>query len=307
MGLGLSFVRARKQVLSRESSLAVVLASAAWAACLPHVERTALAQDECATAVPILNGVPLSFSTLSATPSPNPPSDSLCKGYLLEWNNSPDVWFAYTPLVDGIATFTTCAPGSYDTSIALYSGTCNNLNYLACNGDSYDFSGCQFGVSEIRDFQVSAGTTYFIRIGGYGGETGNGSLTVRETEIAVWGNNTEGEWRVPTGLGALKSIASGGRHGLALQQNGVVACWGDNQSGQATPPAGISDFIAIAAGDAHSLGIRANGTVVAWGSNSAGQRNVPAGLNDAIAIAGGGHHSAAVRVNGTVVCWGSNT
>ncbi|RLS86672.1 MAG: hypothetical protein DWI10_10745, partial [Planctomycetota bacterium] len=284
----------------------LTLALAACVAVLSLFTLNARAQDECSSAIDVLPNAPTAFNTIVATPSANPPSDSLCSDYFLQWGNSKDVWLRYTPSTDGLATFTTCSVGSYDTSIALYSGVCGSLAYLACNGDTYDSAGCQPYHSEIRDYEVDAGTTYYIRIGGFEGATGIGALTVRESTVAVWGENTDGEWRVPATLGVVKQLAAGGRHLVALQANDALVCWGDNTSGQCNAPAGLTDSTAIAAGDAHSLALRANGEVVCWGRNTNGQCNVPGALS-AKAIAGGGYHSIAVRTTGAVVGWGSNT
>ncbi|MEY5033570.1 MAG: hypothetical protein RL354_2601, partial [Planctomycetota bacterium] len=55
---------------------------------------TAVAQDECATAPHVVAGVPVPFSTVTATPSANTPLDTLCAGSSLGWRDvQPDVWF----------------------------------------------------------------------------------------------------------------------------------------------------------------------------------------------------------------------
>jgi alpha-tubulin suppressor-like RCC1 family protein len=146
---------------------------------------SAAAQDECGTAIPIVLGVPQAFDTSVATPSPNPPSDDLCPGTYLNWANSNDVWFSWVAPLNGNVAITTCDTTSYDTSIALYSGACESLVMLACNGDAPDSSGCQQYHAEIPLYAVIAGTTYYVRIGGYQGLTGAGTLTVSLTNATV--------------------------------------------------------------------------------------------------------------------------
>jgi hypothetical protein len=59
--------------------------------------------------------------------------------------------------------------------MVLYTGSCNNQ--VACNGDASGEDGCQSYYSAI-DLNVSKGETYYIRIGGWEGETGSGTLTI---------------------------------------------------------------------------------------------------------------------------------
>jgi len=131
------------------------------------------AGDECSNAMIAVNGAN-AFETLTATPSDNPPTDELCAGTYLDWGNSPDVWFRYTASATGSINITTCDIASYDTSLALYSGSCDNL--VACNGDASG-SSCQVYYSEIN-YTVEAGATYYIRIGGWQEATGTGTLTI---------------------------------------------------------------------------------------------------------------------------------
>jgi hypothetical protein len=59
--------------------------------------------------------------------------------------------------------------------MVLYEGTCDNQ--VACNGDASGDSGCQDYYSAI-DYNVKAEETYYIRIGGWQGEAGQGTLTI---------------------------------------------------------------------------------------------------------------------------------
>ncbi|MGY8753168.1 MAG: hypothetical protein ACKVIO_04655 [Phycisphaerales bacterium] len=132
------------------------------------------AGDECSSALIALNGAN-EFETNTATPSEGSPSESQCPGTYLDWDNSADIWFLYVPSASGIVQFTTCDSNSYDTSMVLYENNC--YNQVACNGDGDGGNDCQAYYSEI-DYDVNAGESYYIRIGGYQGDTGPGTLTI---------------------------------------------------------------------------------------------------------------------------------
>jgi alpha-tubulin suppressor-like RCC1 family protein len=107
----------------------------------------------------------------------------------------------------------------------------------------------------------------------YNGQTGTGvSSTPQTSPIQV------------QGLPAIKAVAAGGYHSLALDENGVVHAWGQNSSGQlglgaassthqGTPVQvpGLSNIKAIAAGELHSIAMDAAGAIWVWGSNSVSQ------------------------------------
>jgi len=132
------------------------------------------AGDECNGAL-VANLGSNAYETDSATPSSPEPDDSLCSGTYMNWANSQDIWFAWTAEFSGNAHFTTCDSASFDTSMAVYAGSCSNQ--VACNGDNSGEDGCQSYYSSV-DVNVSEGETYYIRIGGWEGATGAGTLTI---------------------------------------------------------------------------------------------------------------------------------
>ena len=150
----------------------------------------AMAQDECSTAVSAVIGAN-AFNTSSATTSPEAVSDAQCTGTYLSWGTAnKDVWFSWTAAEDGLATFSTCQTGSFDTSMVIYTGPCGALAQVACNGDATADAGCQQYFSAVKDFAVTGGTTYYIRIGGYTpasgiSESGAGSLGISFTAVAA--------------------------------------------------------------------------------------------------------------------------
>jgi hypothetical protein len=132
----------------------------------------------------LVTGVGSAFNTATATVTALPAvTDALCAGTELAWvATQQDVWFTWTPTANGTADFSTCNSASYDTSIVIYSGSCATLTPVSCNGDGAGLTGCQQYYSLVSQLPVAAGTTYYVRIGGYDGATGTGTITVTFTE-----------------------------------------------------------------------------------------------------------------------------
>jgi len=170
------------------------------------------AGDECADAVAATEGA-TPFDTSLMTASQPQPDESMCAGTFLEWGDSPDAWFVFTPASNGNADFSLCDAASYDTSLVLYEGSCDTQ--IACNGDATDETGCQAYYSGIYAVPVTAGTPYYVRIGGWQGASGAGTLT-----ITFVGGDTDGACCLPDGscTDATSSACAslGGSWGAAL-------------------------------------------------------------------------------------------
>jgi len=115
----------------------------------------------------------------------------------------------------------------------------------------------------------------------------------------------------PPSFSDVQAIALGQTHGLVLFNDGTVSGWGDNSDGQLDIPTGLSGVIAIEAGGgdwgrAHSVALKSDGTVVAWGDDYWGQSTVPTGLSDVIAISSRETHNHALRADGSYVYWGGS-
>ena len=161
------------------ASLAAALCTAAFA--------QAPANDECTDALPIaLNDLAV-FDTTNATTSPQPVNEAQCAGTFLAWGAANKaVWFQWvaTDSINIIAT--TCDPNSFDTSMVIYEGTdCGALVQVACNGDGGEATECQAYYSQVTNLFVTAGRTYYFRVGGYTpasgiSESGVGSLFLYE-------------------------------------------------------------------------------------------------------------------------------
>jgi len=147
-----------------------------FVACIGSVAYGQIKGDECSYAITANLGAN-SFDTSFATSSSPEPDDSQCEWTYLDWENSKDLWFSFTSPTTDDYTFSTCDLDSYDTSLVLYKESCDSQ--VACNGDSPSGEKCQKYYSTIT-YPLEAGTEYFVRIGGYFGATGPGTLTISE-------------------------------------------------------------------------------------------------------------------------------
>ncbi|MCH2138262.1 MAG: hypothetical protein MK074_04345 [Phycisphaerales bacterium] len=135
--------------------------------------------DTCLTAVGLEEGAN-PFDTSNANDSNfGDPDETQCPGTYLNWEDSPDVWFYWYADNDALVTLSTCQIDSYDTSMVVYQGdACSSLEQIACNGDGTGQVECQGYYSRIADLPVAAGTVIWVRIGGYDGAVGPGTLTM---------------------------------------------------------------------------------------------------------------------------------
>jgi len=157
----------------------------------------AMAQDECSTAVTAVVG-PNAFSTAAATTSPEPVDANQCAGTYLDWGTAnKDIWFSFTAPTNGYLNLDTCLAASFDTSMVVYSGSCGALTQVTCNGDGTGLSGCQGFYSKTPQIDAVAGTTYYIRIGGWTNasgvsESGAGQLNLTFQGISEGCNGATG-------------------------------------------------------------------------------------------------------------------
>ncbi|MEC8511373.1 MAG: hypothetical protein VX015_04440 [Planctomycetota bacterium] len=135
------------------------------------VASPAFAQnDECTGALALAANAPTAFDTTAATPSA--PAWPCAAG------GGPDIWYSYT--TSGIENIqvSTCNNATYDTAIEIFSGDCANLIALICNDDG---AGCTGFTSTASASNIPAGTDLFIRIGGFNGAVGTGTVTLSST------------------------------------------------------------------------------------------------------------------------------
>ncbi len=147
--------------------------------------------DACDDCTRLLTGIPFDGTTVGTTGT----DISSCTP-----GDAKDVWHCWTADCTGRARFNTCGSG-FDTSLAIYDA-CGG-NELACNDD-----GCgvvPFLRSQI-DFNVTEGTTYYIRVSGASGASGNYRLTVDPCRNACCINNGTCQLVIPA-----QCTAGGGR------------------------------------------------------------------------------------------------
>ncbi|MFO0829526.1 MAG: S8 family serine peptidase [Phycisphaerales bacterium] len=177
--------------------------------------------DNCGDAIPISNGV-TSFSNIGATT--DGPANATCNfsGYD---QIGADVWYLYTATCTGPLTISTCGTANFDTKIAIYGqnifGSCGcpgglfGAPILGCNDDA---SGCA-GFTSSLTVDVTAGKCYRIRVGGYQGAQGSGTLSIT-CGACVGDINGDGQVNA-VDLGAL--LGSWGGPGAGdLNNNGIT-------------------------------------------------------------------------------------
>ena len=93
-------------------------------------------------------------------------------------STAPERVFRWTPAVSGVATIATCGAGTtFDTVLYVRNGSCTTGTPVACNDDACANATGQNRASRITA-TVTAGQTYFIVVDGYGGKSGNFTLSV---------------------------------------------------------------------------------------------------------------------------------
>jgi alpha-tubulin suppressor-like RCC1 family protein len=183
------------------------------------------------------------------------------------------------------ATFTVSATSTLPLS---YQWRANGINLA----DDANISGTATASLVLANAQPAGLSNYSVVVTNAYGSVASTAATltvsaVTPGAVVAWGAGTTstgvepefGQSIIPAGLnGATRAVAGGGRHTVALKDDGMVVTWGDNSRGQTNTPGGLSGVTAIAAGAYHTLALKSDGSVVAWGDNTFGQRSVPSGL-----------------------------
>lgn len=124
----------------------------------------------------------------------------------------PDIWMFHVAQCDGAMTVSTCNNADYDTMLAVYPGCefgflsfCLLEDPIACNDDTFD---CADNTSKLT-VPMTTGECFFIRVGGYSGDSGVGTLTVSYDCPCLGDFDGNG-------------IIDGGDLGLLLGQWGVI-------------------------------------------------------------------------------------
>lgn len=127
------------------------------------------AQNTCDTAVPISCGDATFGSTLGVT-NDNASSGAITCTTTL--GTGGQQWYSFTAPDNGSATFSLVNENTgYDSKLHVYSGSCGALT---CVGGNDDFGG---NLQSQVTFNMVNGTTYYIRVGGFGAAEGDFQLT----------------------------------------------------------------------------------------------------------------------------------
>lgn len=113
-------------------------------------------------------------NTAEATVEPGEPS--ACFG---ESESGNTVWYQFTPSADSVIVADTLG-SDFDTVVAVYTGTSLvDLHQVACEDDT------QSSLQARVAFSAAGGTTYFVQVGGYFGDSGTLLFRMREVDAGV--------------------------------------------------------------------------------------------------------------------------
>jgi len=141
---------------------------------IPSMIAAQPVNDDC-TGANIITVGSTPFDLTDATDSTIPTDDTLCADALLGLLHR-DLWWSFIPDTSGLLSVSTCNSASFDSDIAVYSGSCNTLQLIGCNGDN---AGCSLFTSHISDLPVAAGEEIIIRVGGWNTSAiGSGELVL---------------------------------------------------------------------------------------------------------------------------------
>jgi len=137
--------------------------------------------DFCAAAIPVMLGAGQEYSTLDALTDGPDHLDNPCFGFG-STTAGADIWYTFTADFTGAVQWSTCNTGGFDTRLAVYNpgSACPPMDedLYSCNDDG---AGCAGFTSDLL-FEVVAGETYLLRLGGFGtGDSGQGTFDLLET------------------------------------------------------------------------------------------------------------------------------
>jgi hypothetical protein len=151
----------------------------------PAVGCTGHPNDECSVAQVIANGAgtTVGLDTTGATASPEA---SGCDGATAGGAGvQNDMWLSWTADFSGDYDFSTCGLAAFDTNLGLWDSACGAE--IACEEDT---TGCAGFSTTLNVPGLTGGTTYAIRLGGWGaGESGLTDLDISCTSCTPPANN----------------------------------------------------------------------------------------------------------------------
>lgn len=133
--------------------------------------------DDCVNAMYVTNG---SFPFSNAGATTDGPDEPTACAFFSYTQIDNDVWYLYESTCDGTVTVQTCG-SAFDTKMAVYAGaTCPGAAAaIACNDDSGDCAANS--LQSAVTFPSTSGQFYLIRVGGYQGATGSGTISITDS------------------------------------------------------------------------------------------------------------------------------
>lgn len=182
-----------------------------------------VAGDFCNTAISLPCGGSISGNTSLALPDPGLPT---CGTSV----DAPGIW--YTFVGDGQnVILTTCSQYNFDTKLNAFSGSCSSLTCVSGNDDF-----CNTG--SLLTFATTNGTTYYVLVQGWNGETGTYTITRScypgPLYCASQGNSAALEWIKTVSLGTFTK-SSGASSYSAFLNDTITVSRGGSYTIQLTP------------------------------------------------------------------------
>ena len=200
------------------------------------VSRSRPSNDLCANASPVGEGT-TSFNNCGALRDgfADPASCYSSNDFF-----GADIWYTYTATANGTLAADTFG-STFDTMLAAYAACPTGVGQaLACNDDSAGTLQSSIG------FPVSAGQTYLVRVGGYFGAAGSGSINLAFTGSGPTCDSTDfnndGDFPTPLDLEDFINAVAG---------NICSTCSTDldfNNDGDFPTPLDVEAFISVLAG-----------------------------------------------------------
>lgn len=145
----------------------------------PYLTIDYTVNDMCANAT-LMTGSSQTYSFNTTCAAQDGPTPSCGSGAFRE------VWYKWVASGSGTLTASTCGLASFDTRIAIFSGSCGAFTEVGCNDDA-----CSSTQSSLT-VNVCAGTTYYIAVGGWNGLSGSGSVAISYSGTPALAGGTVG-------------------------------------------------------------------------------------------------------------------
>ncbi|MBI1227952.1 MAG: T9SS type A sorting domain-containing protein [Bacteroidetes bacterium] len=136
-----------------------------------------IANDNCADAITAVCGNFFSGTTVNA--NIDGPGTSCTGGSV-----GPDVWYTIVG-TGGLIRASLCFGTNYDSKLDIYTGSCGSFTSVACDDDFCSF----VGPSQVT-WASTLGTTYYVRVHGFSGSSGDYGISFSCSAILTCPTNT---------------------------------------------------------------------------------------------------------------------